>query len=191
MRYSLEKINTLQACDALLTRAQAKRQTLERKRRNLGESIDTFRRRLDKASQESGQVQSALLAFTAAYEALPEGRDKVNVKIKIKRLEVRLAVLEKKAYTYNAGALLARETKYNQLDDQVSVLADCIDSIERRRTALSLLALRPGQTVRFLRLPVIRQGFQPINARYHMYLSVPPVLPPNGSWKSAETAFGR
>lgn len=36
MQYSLEKITTPEACDVLLTLAHKKKETLERKRRNLG-----------------------------------------------------------------------------------------------------------------------------------------------------------
>jgi len=160
MRYSWEKINTQQAYDALLVQAQVKKQRLERRRRNLGEAIEVFRRRLDQHSQEWVQVQSALTAFTAAYEILPEGKDKATIKLKIKRLEVRLAVLERKAFTYNVGALLARQMKYNLLDNQMSVMEEYITSIKRRRAALSQIAIRPVQTV-FLRPPVVRENSQP------------------------------
>jgi hypothetical protein len=160
MRYSLEKVNTLQACDALLTRAQVKKQVLERKRRNLGESIDTFRGRLDEVSQESVLVQSALVAFTAAYEALLEGRDKASIRVKIKRLEVRMAVLEKKAYTYNVAALLVKEMKYNTLDNQISVLENCITAVEQRKAALGSAALRVIKDAVVSRLPAARQRSQ-------------------------------
>src|SRR4051812_779756 len=122
MKYVLERISTVQACDALLAGAKKKKQDLERRVRNLGESLVTFRKRVDQVHQESAQVRSALEVFTSAYGSLSEGKDKVNMKIRIKRLELQQAMLEKKEITYNVGALLVKEMQYNRLDSQVSTL---------------------------------------------------------------------
>jgi len=97
MKYVLERISTVQACDALLAEAKKKKLYLERRVRNLGESLVTFRKRLDQLHQESVEIQSSLEAFTGVYGSLLEGRDKVNMKIRIKRLELQQAMLEKKS----------------------------------------------------------------------------------------------
>ena len=79
MRYSFEKIDTVQACDVLLSRAQVKKQNLERKRRSLGEAIGIYRGRLDRFNQESAQVRTSLEVFTTACAALPAGKDKADI----------------------------------------------------------------------------------------------------------------
>jgi len=147
MDYSLEKIDTVVACDALLMSAQKKKQDLEIKRRKLGEAIASFRKRMDTVGQDSALVQSMLLIYTAAYEALPEGtRDKVDMKIKVRRLELRQAQLEKRALTYNVRALLSRQVKYNVLDCQVAEIDAYIAAVEDRKTALATAALRVTYT---------------------------------------------
>jgi hypothetical protein len=161
MRYSLEKVNTTQACDVLLTQAGVKKQRLERRRRNLGETIGTFRQRLDQVSRETAQVQATLETFRVAYEALAEGKDKASLNVKIKRLELRLAVLESKSYTYHAAALVAREMKYNVLDSQLIALEDYVASLTRKRAALSSMALRMGQVAHVSRPPVPRMDLPP------------------------------
>jgi hypothetical protein len=161
MRYSLEKVNTPQACDVLLTQAQIKKQRLERRRRNLGETIGTFRQRLDQVSRETAEVQATLETFIVAYEALAEGKDKASLKVKIKRLELRLAVLESKAYTYHAAALVARQMKYNVLDSQVIAIEAYMALLTRKRAALSGVALRTGQAAHLSRPPVTRTDFAP------------------------------
>jgi hypothetical protein len=173
MRYSWEKVNTRQACDALLAQAQVKKQRLERRRRNLGESIEVFRKRLVLVSEERIQVNSALMAFTAAHKALPEGKDKITIEIKIKRLEVRLAILAKKAYTYNVVALLARQMKYNLLDRQVWVMEHYIATVARIRLVLSRPALRSVQVAANLRSAVGREGenWQSLPKSYAEWLS--------------------
>jgi len=147
----------VQACDILLTRAQRKKQSLVRRRRNLGESIDKFRKRMGQIGHESVVVQLSLEAFTTAYEMLPEGKDNADMKVKIKRLELRQALLEKKAYTCNVASLLVKELKYNQLDSQVSAMEDYIAAVEHLKTILAGVARHGRQAAAALRLPVSRQ----------------------------------
>jgi len=156
MQYKLEKIDTVEACDVLLISAQKKKQNLERRRRNLGESIDTFRERMDRMVSVLSEVNLSLDVFSTAYEALPEGKDKASMNVKVKRLELRQAQLEKKALTYNVAALLVKEMKYNALDSQVSVLEHYIAAVQYRRMVLTKTALRISQAATFLRPPVVR-----------------------------------
>jgi len=154
MKYTLEKISTMQACDALLAGAKKKKQNLERRVRNLGESLSAFRKRLDQVQDESAQVQSSLEAFTGAYGSLSEGKDKVNMKIRIKRLELQQAMLEKKSTTYNVGALLVKEMQYNRLHSQVAAMEDYVTAVEQQRATLEAPALRIVQPAVLLRQPV-------------------------------------
>jgi prefoldin subunit 5 len=160
MRYSFEKISTAASCETLLASAQKKKQSLERKRRNLGESIDTFRGRMNQISKESALVQSSLEAFTAAYEALPDGKDRASMKVKIKRLELRQAQLEKKTYTCNVAILLVKEMKYNRLDSQVSAIDEYIAAVERTKTILGNAPVRVNEGATVLRSPAARFPFQ-------------------------------
>jgi hypothetical protein len=156
MQYSLEKISTVVACDALLASAQKKKLTLERKTRNLGESIDTFRERLDQIGQDTVLVQALRIAYTAAYNALPEGsKDKANMNVKVKRLELRQARLEKKTFTCNERALLAKEVKYNRLVSQIAALSIFVNALENRRTALLNAELNVDQAAPALPQPVV------------------------------------
>jgi chromosome segregation ATPase len=161
MNYVLETISTVQACDALLAGAKKKKQNIERRVRNLGESLATFRKRLDQVHQESAQLLSTLEAFTDAYGSLPDGKDKVNMKIRIKRLELQQAMLEKKATIYNVGALLVKEMQYNRLHSQVGVLENYITAVEQQRAALEGPALRVLQPAVLSRRPVARPGLTP------------------------------
>jgi hypothetical protein len=136
MQYSLDKISTVQACDDLLMRAQEKKQTLERRRRNQGESVAAVRKRMDRIEKELANVYASLDALTIAYQAMPEGKDRMIIHIRIKRLELRQAVLEMQASTCNVANLLVRELKYNRLDSQVLAMEDYIAAVERLKTAL-------------------------------------------------------
>jgi len=160
MQYSLDKINTAEACDALLAQAQRKRRTLDRKRCNLGESIGNFRKRLNRIEKELTDVRSSIAALTPAYHAMPEGKEKATIKVMIKRLELRQARLEKQAQTCNVALLLVKELKYNVLDSRVSAMDDYIDAIERTQTALSQPVMYVSQTGDLLRAPWAPQSQQ-------------------------------
>jgi hypothetical protein len=155
MQYSLNKITTVTACNALLAKAQKTKQTLERKRRNLGESIDTFRERMDCLARETADVQILLSAFTTCYHALPEGKYKLSLNVKIKRQEVRQARLALKAFTYNAPALLAKQLKYNMLGQKVAAIDHYITTVQNHRAALVNAPGEIGREVDALRLPVV------------------------------------
>jgi hypothetical protein len=146
----------------LLAGAKKKKQNLERRVRNLGESLGAFRKRLDQVHQESAEVQSSLEAFTGAYGSLPEGKDKVNMKIRIKRLELQQAMLEKKASTYNVGALLVKEMQYNRLHSQVAALEDYVAAVEQQRAALEAPVLRVVQRAALFRQPVASAALIPV-----------------------------
>ena len=137
MQYSFDKISTVQAHDALLVQAQKKKRTLERKRRKLGEAISDFSQRIDCINKDMAEVRASLAALTPAYHAMPEGKEKATLNVMIKRLALRMAKLEKQAYSCNVAALLVKEMKYNVLDSQVSAMEDYIDTLERVRTARS------------------------------------------------------
>jgi hypothetical protein len=168
MKYSLEKISTVEACNTLLASAQKKKQTLERKRRNLGESIDTFRKRLDHLGNETIEVQLSLAAHTTAYHALAEGsKYKASINVKVKRLELRQAILDKKACTCNLPALLAKEIKYNKFDNQVAAIDSYIAMVQNKRMVLVHAAPGVGIAATFLPLPAVHQKSQPEKEVYN------------------------
>lgn len=135
MNYSLEKISTAEACDALLATAQKEKESLERRRRNLGESIDNFDERTGDVGDELVSVQSLLQTFTTAYTALPEGsKDKVNMNLEIKRLEARKAQLDKTVIAYNVYSLLGKQVDYNLLDSQMPIIDAYIAAVQNKRT---------------------------------------------------------
>lgn len=136
MNYSLEKITTLEACDALLELANKDKETLERRRRNLDESIDTFDERTHDYGTELQSVETLLDTYSGAYDALPEGKNKMTIFLEIKRLEARKAQLDKSVIGYNASSLIGKQVDYNLLDNQVPVINAYITAIQARRTAL-------------------------------------------------------
>jgi hypothetical protein len=136
MIYSLERISTVEACDALLALAQKEKENLERRKRNLGESIGNFDVRTGDVGSELIAVQSLLQTFSIAYDSLPEGKDKLNMNLEIKQLEARKAKLDKSVVSYNVSSLLEKQVSYNLLDSQVPVIDAYMVAIQNKRTEL-------------------------------------------------------
>jgi hypothetical protein len=168
MDYSLEKLTRVAECDALLALAVKEKIGAERRRRNLGESIDIFRKRLDELNQELASVQLMLESFTPLYHGLPDGsKDKINMNVVVKRLELRQAMLQKKALACNVHVLLSKQMRYNLLDSQLTAMVDYIAAVQNRRTMLNLASLRVTRAVDLSRPAETRNGLLPVNAFLH------------------------
>jgi len=136
MNYSLEKLTTVAACDNLLELANEDKKSLERRRRNLEEGIDNFDERTTDIGTEHISVQALLTSYSALYGTLPEGKDKLEINLEIKRLEARKAQLDKMVVGYSVYALLNKQVDYNMLDVQVTTVNAYIAAIQTRRTTL-------------------------------------------------------
>jgi hypothetical protein len=137
MDYSLEKVSTVAVCDTLLELALEDKQSLERRRRNLDESIDNFDDRTEDIDTQLEAVQALLQSFTTLYGSLPEGKDKVDTNLEIKRLEARKAQLDKSGTGYNVYSLIGKQVDFNLLDSQVIVIDAYIAAVEAKKTELA------------------------------------------------------
>jgi hypothetical protein len=136
MVYSLEKITTTAMCDTLLEVATKDRESLERRRRNLAESLGNFDERTADIGTELTSVQARLSIYTNLYEILPEGKDKINANLEVKRAEARKALLDKQVVGYNVFALLDKQVDYNLIETQVSIADLYIAAVQAKKTAL-------------------------------------------------------
>jgi hypothetical protein len=136
MVYSLEKITTVAMCDILLEVVEKDRDNLERRRRNLEDAVDNFDERTVSIGTEMISVQARLETYTALYVALPEGKDKINANLEVKRMETRKALLDKQVIGYNVFALLDKQVDYNLLESQIAISDLYIAAVNARKTAL-------------------------------------------------------
>lgn len=136
MQYALDKISTVSAGEALLAPARKKKQALENKALNLAESINAFRAHMDDIAQEEAIVQTLLKAYTQAYNALPDGKDKVNLNVKIKRTELRQARADKRTFTYSIEKLLAKQLRYNMLRARIAIIDTYLTELQNHIEAL-------------------------------------------------------
>jgi len=145
MNYSLEMITTVADCDALLQAAGEDKENLERRRRNLDESIGNFGERTHDYGTELHSVITLLDTYQAAYSALPEGKNKMTIYLEMKRLETRKAQLDKSVTSYNASSLIGKQVDFNLLNNQVPVVDAYITALQARRAALAAGNLRVSE----------------------------------------------
>jgi hypothetical protein len=136
MNYSLEKVTTIEQCEALMLLAGKEKDSLDRRRRNLGESISTFDERTGTYGDEMQSVETLLETYAAAYDALPEGKNKMNINVEIKRLEARKAQLDKIVVGYNTKSLIGKQVDFNLLDSQVPAYDAYIAALLAKRAQL-------------------------------------------------------
>lgn len=123
-------------CDTLLEVAEKDRESLERRRRNMSESISNFDVRTADLGSEMISVQARLVTYTSLFNTLPEGKDKINANLDVKRTESRKAQLEKMVVGYNVFSLLDKQVDYNLLESHVALLDAYIAAVEAKKTAL-------------------------------------------------------
>jgi hypothetical protein len=136
MVYSLEKLTTVAMCDTLLNVAIQDRDALDRKRGNLLANVNSFDTRTADIGTDLIAVQARLDVYINLYQILPEGNDKVNANLEIKRMEARKALLDKQVIGYNVFALLDKQLDHNHLESQVATANTYIAAVTARRTAL-------------------------------------------------------
>jgi hypothetical protein len=136
MVYALEKITTVAMCDTLLEVAAKDRDNLERKRQNLQASVSTFDTRTADIGSELMAIQARLEIYTNLYEVLPDGKEKLNAYLDLKRAEARKALLDKQVVDYNVFALIDKQVDHNLLETQVSIVDLYIGAVRAKRTAL-------------------------------------------------------
>lgn len=132
MNYSLEKVTTIEQCEALMLLAGKEKDSLDRRRRNLGESISTF----DERTGTYGDEMQSVETYAAAYDALPEDKNKMNINVEIKRLEARKAQLDKIVIGYNTKSLIGKQVDFNLLDSQVPAYDAHIAALLAKRAQL-------------------------------------------------------
>lgn len=136
MDYNLDQITTVEDCDILIATATKEKENLERRLRNLGESIETFGERTASIGEEMASALSLLDTYNVVYPTLPDGKDKATIKLQIERTETRVALLEKSSLSYNSSVLLGRQFDYNALDKQIPEAENYVTALETRKAEL-------------------------------------------------------
>ena len=136
MVYSLEKITKVAECDTLLAVATKDREILDNRRRNLLTTVNSFDERTTDIGVELISLEARVATYTALYNALPEGKEKLTAELELKRAQTRKVLLSRQEIGYNVFSLLDKQVDYTHLESQVANADAYIAAVRAKRTAL-------------------------------------------------------
>ncbi|CAL2080062.1 hypothetical protein LNI90_08775 [Tenacibaculum dicentrarchi] len=136
MELNLTLLKTKKESDKAIEITQTEKTTLDRRLRNLGESLDDKTERTTTVLEGIVSVKAIIAGFEAALAVITDEREKRNLELKIEREETKLKSLENKNANYSAVNVLEDQINHQQLEAQVAILANAISEIETYKETL-------------------------------------------------------
>ncbi|WP_109829321.1 hypothetical protein [Reichenbachiella versicolor] len=136
MAIDLNLLQTVEECDNALDIITAEKTQIERRLRNLGESLESRSARTIEVTEGISDVKAIIAGYTAAMEVITEGKAKRELALKVQREEAKLQALENRQANYSSVSLIEDLVDQEQLAVQIPVLADTIVLIEQHKAEL-------------------------------------------------------
>ncbi|WP_028890486.1 hypothetical protein [Tenacibaculum ovolyticum] len=136
MELNLGLLTTKKECDAAIKITQIEKTTLERRLRNLGESLDDKTVRTTSVKEGIISIKAIIGGFQAALAVIGEGKQKRDLELKIEREETKLKALENRDANYNTINVLEDQIDHQQFEAQIVVLTTALTNIETHKTTL-------------------------------------------------------
>lgn len=132
MQYSIERLTTVDDCDAAIAQAQQVKDSLDFKKANLEHRQLTQEARADRLES----TNSGLTALQNIYANLPAGEVKDDVERRIEKLEYRKFTMEKGITDHGVLALLDHETDVGRMEAEIAELEAFIDAVNTHKATL-------------------------------------------------------
>lgn len=136
MEINTSLLTTVAECDSALDNLNAEKTQVERRLRNLGESLESRSATTIEVGQGIASVQAVIAGYEAALQVMTDEKAKRDLELKVEREETRLKALQNRQASYNAVSVLQNEVDYNQLEAQIPVLDDAISKVELQKASL-------------------------------------------------------
>lgn len=136
MELNLGLFTTKKECDAAIKITQIEKTTLERRLRNLGESLDDKTVRTTTVKEGIISIKAIIGGFQAALAVIGEGKQKRDLELKIEREETKLKALENRDANYSTINVLEDQIDHQQFEAQIVVLTTALTNIETHKTTL-------------------------------------------------------
>jgi len=133
MELNLALLTTKAECDTAIEITQIEKTTLERRLRNLGESLDDKTVRTTTVKEGIISVKAIIGGFQAALAVISEGKAKRDLELKIEREETKLKALENRDANYSAVNVLEDQIDHQQFEAQVAILTTALTTIEAHK----------------------------------------------------------
>lgn len=136
MTLDLNLLETLIQCDNAIEVTEAEKVLLERRLRNLGESLSDKAKRTTSVKEGIVSVEAIIAGFQSALSVITDEKEKRNLELKVEREETKLKSLQNREANYNAVNVLEDQITHQQLQAQIDVLTDAITAIEAHKATL-------------------------------------------------------
>ncbi|WP_425659352.1 hypothetical protein [Tenacibaculum ascidiaceicola] len=137
MELNLGLLTTKAECDTAIEITTAEKTLLERRLRNLGESLEDKAVRTTTVKEGIVSVKAIIAGFESALSVITDEKEKRSLELKIEREETKLKSLENRNANYSSVNVLEDQIDHQQLEAQVTVLTDAIAQIETHKTTLA------------------------------------------------------
>ncbi len=129
-------LSTVVECDSALNNLNEEKRQVERRLRNLGESLESRSATTVEVTEGIASVQAVIAGYEAALQVMTDEKAKRDLELKVEREETKLKALQNRQANYNAVSVLQSEVDYNQLEAQIPALDDAITKVTTHKTSL-------------------------------------------------------
>ena len=137
MELNLVLLSTKAECDTAIEITQTEKTLLERRLRNLGESLVDKTERTTAVTEGIVSVKAIIAGFESALAVITDAKEKRNLELKIEREETKLKSLENRNANYSSVNVLEDQIDHQQLEAQVAILTDAVTKIETHKATLA------------------------------------------------------
>ncbi|GEM_PF-2651812 len=129
-------LSTVVECDSALNNLNEEKTQVERRLRNLGESLESRSATTVEVTEGIASVQAVIAGYEAALQVMTDEKAKRDLELKVEREETKLKALQNRQASYNAVSVLQNQVDYSQLEVQIPVLEEAIAAVEARKAGL-------------------------------------------------------
>ncbi|WP_407265086.1 hypothetical protein R5N98_03560 [Tenacibaculum maritimum] len=138
MELNFTLLETKAACDAAIETTQSEKTLLERRLRNLGESLTDKELRTQRVQEGIISVKAIITGFESALGVITDEKEKRSLELKIEREETKLKALENRNANYSAVNVIEDQIDHQQLEAQVAILNAALNEIAAHKETLTV-----------------------------------------------------
>lgn len=137
MTLDLKLLTTVNQCENAIEITELEKVILERRLRNLGESLTDKAKRTTSVKEGIVSVEAIILGYQSALNVITDAKAKRDLELKIEREETKLKALQNRDANYNAVNVLEDQITHQQLQAQIDVFNNAITSITAYKDTLT------------------------------------------------------
>jgi hypothetical protein len=136
MPYSVELLDTVAECDAVLSKFELEKEDLEFRKTQVARLKKSYKINSTEIAAELIAVNAEITSLTAMVATLPEGERKEKAITELERAKLNKRVLTTRQQGFGSVALLERELELNMAESQLANVTAAITEVAARKAAL-------------------------------------------------------